>query len=167
MTKEHSMQITCECGGVKLGLQGTPILTALCYCDDCQQGSKNLEKLSGAPPVREADGSTAYVLWRKDRVEVLDGEELIEEHQLREDAPTDRVTASCCNTAMYLNFRKGHWFTLYRRRFANPPPLEMGVYTKFMDGFDEDTAVVRSYRTFPLRFIGKVALARLAMIFGR
>ena len=161
-------RLKCKCGQVELELRGAkPILTALCYCDDCQEAGRRLEELEGAPPVLQEDGGTALVLWRKDRVDVSRGEELIEVHRLREDSPTDRAVAGCCNTAMYLNFRKGHWLSIYRRRFVDPPAIEVGIQTRFMEGFDEEASEVPTYAKYPLRFIGRVMKARVAMLLRR
>lgn len=40
------------------------------------------------------------------------------------------MVAACCNSAMFLDFAKGHWLTLYRSRLPESvPPLEMRVMT--------------------------------------
>jgi len=78
-----------------------------------------------------ADGGTDYVLYRKDRVQCVTGQEYLEEHRLKPDSPTRRVIATCCNSAMFLDFTKGHWLTMHRNRFpAGAPPLEMRVMTR-------------------------------------
>ena len=79
----------------------------------------------------QSDGGTDYVLYRKDRVQCVAGQEYLEEHRLKPDSPTRRVMATCCNSGMFLDFTKGHWLSLYRNRFpAGAPPLEMRVMTK-------------------------------------
>ena len=142
-------------------------MTGLCYCDDCQEAGRRLEELSGAPAVMEQDGGTALVLWRKDRVEVIRGREFLEKHRLRDDSPTDRRVATCCNTALFLNFSKAHWYSLYRQRFAEPPALEVAIQLRFAEGVDEATLGVPAYQKYPLWFIGKMMKVRLAMLFGR
>ena len=38
--------------------------------------------------------------------------------------------ARCCNTAMFLDFTKGHWLTVYRGRLPNDiPPATMRMMT--------------------------------------
>ena len=43
---------------------------------------------------------------------------------MKPNSPTRRMFARCCNTAMFLDFTKGHWLSLYRGRLPNdiPPP---------------------------------------------
>ena len=50
-------------------------------------------------PVLNPDGGTDYVLYRKDRVQCVTGQEHLEEHRLKPDSPTRRVIATCCNSA--------------------------------------------------------------------
>jgi hypothetical protein len=89
------------------------------------------EQMPSAPPVLNPDGGTDYVLYRKDRVQCVTGQEYLEEHRLKPDSPTRRVIATCCNSGMFVDFTKGHWLTMYRNRFtAGAPPLEMRVMTQ-------------------------------------
>jgi hypothetical protein len=121
----------CRCGNVKLQTVGRPILTACCYCASCQEAGHRFEQQASAPPVLNPEGGTDYVLVRKDRVQCLTGQEHLREHRLKPDSPTRRVIATCCNSAMFLDFSKGHWLTMYRNRFpAGAPPVEMRVMTK-------------------------------------
>jgi len=58
------------------------------------------------------------------------GGERLEAHRLKPESPTRRMVAACCNSAMFLDFTKGHWLTVYRARLPEPvPPLEMRVMT--------------------------------------
>ncbi len=59
----------CSCGGVELEAIGAPITSAVCYCESCQEGSRQIEALPSGRPVCDPDGGTAMVLYRKDRVE--------------------------------------------------------------------------------------------------
>ena len=128
--QKHLSEI-CRCGKVKLEAVGRPILTACCYCASCREAGSRFEQLASAPPVLNPDGGTDYVLYRKDRVQCVRGQEHLEEHRLKPDSPTRRVIATCCNSAMFLDFTKGHWLTMYRNRFpAGAPPLEMRVMTQ-------------------------------------
>jgi hypothetical protein len=121
----------CRCGKVKLEAAGQPILAASCYCASCQEAGKRFEQLPAARPVLNPDGGTDYVLYRKDRVQCVTGQEHLEERRLKPDSPTRRVIATCCNSAMFLDFTKGHWLTIYRNRIpAGAPPVEMRVMTQ-------------------------------------
>jgi hypothetical protein len=126
-----SLSETCRCGKVKLEIVGRPIMAATCYCRSCQEAGRRLEQLPSAPPILNPDGGTDYVLCRKDRVRCVTGEEYLEEHRLKPESPTRRVIATCCNSAVFLDFTKGHWLTMYRNRFpTGAPPVEMRVMTK-------------------------------------
>ena len=61
--------------------------------------------------------------YRKDHVHCTQGASLLGEHRLKPESPTRRIVASCCNTAMFLDFTKGHWISIYRERL----PLERTV----------------------------------------
>jgi hypothetical protein len=130
MKDQGRLTVSCQCGAVVLEAAGAPIVRAACYCSCCQQAGRRIEQLPGAPPVVGADGGTDLILYRKDRVRCLQGGERLQEHRLKPDSPTRRMVAACCNSAMFLNFTKGHWLTLYRARLPDDvPPLEMRVMT--------------------------------------
>jgi hypothetical protein len=121
----------CQCGKVRLEAVGPPIVAASCYCVSCQEAGKRFEQLPSAPAVLNPDGGTDYLLYRKDRVQCVAGQEHLEEHKLKPESPTRRVIATCCNSAMFLDFTKGHWLTMYRNRFpSGAPPVEMRVMAK-------------------------------------
>lgn len=159
------MKMTCTCGKVEWEASGAPIAVVACYCADCQQGSRQIEALPHAPPVRDADGGSEYVLYRKDRLRCLTGRELLRDLRLREKSPTKRVVASCCNCAIYLDFEKGHWLSVYRGRFAAAaPPLQMRMQTRSRPTLTAAPIDVPAYPGFPFRMIVAVLLARLAML---
>ena len=54
------------------------------------------------------DGGTEYVLYRKDKVTFKKGKELLLDYRIEGEAFTKRTVASCCNSAMYLEYEKGH-----------------------------------------------------------
>ena len=131
--KQHKhLSAMCQCGKVKIEAVGLPILTGACYCTSCQEAGRRFEELASAPPVLDPDSGTAYVLYRKDRLQCAMGQEHLQEHRLKPDSSTRRVVATCCNSAMFLDFTKGHWLSIYRNRFAKKdvPPLDMQVMTK-------------------------------------
>ncbi len=132
MNQQHKrLSTTCKCGNVKFEAAGPPILTASCHCSSCQEAGRQFEQLASAPLVLDPDGGTGVVLYRKDRVRCMMGQEYLEERRLKPASPTRRVVATCCNSAMFLDFTKGHWLSMYRNRFpASAPPLEMRVMIK-------------------------------------
>ncbi len=160
--------IQCACGSVTFEATGQPINSVVCYCDDCQEAARRIEALPGAPPLQGADGGTACILYRKDRVRCRSGEELLQFVRRSEKSPTSRAVAGCCNTAMYLDFEKGHWLLLYRARFqGDVPPLLMRIQTKYKPATVDLSPDVSSYSSFPFAFLTKLLAARVAMLFGR
>lgn len=159
----------CTCGSVEVEAVGAPIISVACYCDDCQEGSRRLEALPGAGAVRELDSGTVYTLFRKDRVRYSKGAEFLTSLKIREKSATNRVVATCCNSAMVMKFDDSkHWVPVYRVRFgSDAPPLEMRICTKFKSGSDGLPSDVPSYPGFSLKFVGKLLAARIAMVFGR
>ncbi|HEX4158385.1 MAG TPA: hypothetical protein VHY79_07900 [Rhizomicrobium sp.] len=144
-------------------------MSSICYCDDCQKGAAQIESLPNAGAVRDPDGGTAYILYRKDRFECSRGAGLLKSYKLREASVTNRVVAACCNSALFLNFDTGpHWVSAYRARFHGElPPLQFRICTKFKpDGVDlrED---VPSYRGYPPGLLVRLLASRAAMLLGR
>lgn len=86
-----------------------------------------MQQLDGAPPVLTKYDSTPFVMYRKDRVSFLAGADGLKEFRLSSEATTRRVIASCCNTPVYLEFKGGHWLSLYGGLWPDGtlPPLEM------------------------------------------
>ena len=159
----------CACGSVEYEATGDPILGVACYCDDCQAGSRQIEALPNAPPVLDPDGGTAYVLYRKDRVRCTRGGGLVRSHKLKTKTDTNRVVATCCNSAMVMTFDDSkHWVPVYRGRVQGAlPPIDMRIYTKFAPDGSKVPRDAPIYPGFSVRFIGKLLRARLAMMFGR
>ena len=167
--KQHKrLSALCQCGKVKLEAVGRPILTGSCYCTSCQEAGRRFEQLASAPPVLNPDGGTDFVLYRKDRVQCVTGQEYLEEHRLRPDSPTWRVVAACCNSAVFLDFTRGHWLTIYRDRFpTGAPPLEMRVMTKERRGGIELADDLPNYGGHSGKFMLKLVAAWIAMGFRR
>jgi hypothetical protein len=159
----------CTCASVELQAIGAPITSVACYCDDCQEGCRQIEALLNAHPVRDPDGGTAYVLYRKDRVECSKGAQFLQGYKIREKSATNRVVATCCNSAMFMNFDDSkHWVPVYRARFqGDVPPLQMRICTKFKPENSDVPSDVRGYSTFPFRFVAKLVTARIAMLLHR
>jgi hypothetical protein len=128
-----------------------------------------IESLPNASAVGGPDGGTAYILYRKDRIECSKGAKLLKSYKLKETSVTNRVVATCCNSAMFMNFDRGpHWVSAYRARFHEElPPLQLRICTKFKpDGviLPDD---VPSYRGYSPGFIVKLLASRVAMLLGR
>jgi hypothetical protein len=163
------MIASCACGSVELEAMGAPITSVVCYCDDCQEGARQIEALPNARPVQDPDGGTAYVIYRKDRVQCAKGAPLLKHYKLREKSVTNRVVASCCNSAMFLNFDDAkHWVDVYRARFQGDiPPLQMRVCTKFKPKNGDVPNDVPAYPGYSPKFLAKLLVARIAMLFHR
>jgi hypothetical protein len=167
-TQHKHLSAICRCGQVKLEAAGRPILTGSCYCRSCQEAGCRFEHLASAPAVLNPDGGTDFVLYRKDRVQCVMGQAYLEEHRLRPDSATRRVIATCCNSAMFLDFTKGHWLTIYRNRFPeDAPPLEMRVMTEERRSGVELADDVPNYGGHSGRFMLKLITAWIAMGFRR
>jgi hypothetical protein len=120
--------------------------------------------MTAAPPVLDLDGGTEVILYRKDRVQCVTGLENLQERRLKPESPTRRVVATCCNSAMFLDFTKGHWLSMYRNRFPyGAPPLEMRVMTKDRRVGVELSDAIPNHRGFSGKFILKLIAARIAM----
>ena len=121
---------SCRCGHVKLEISGAPLLASICFCASCQEAGRLHQALPGADTVLGADGGTSYVLYRKDRVRCVAGGDQLDEVKLKPESPTRRLNARCCNTAMFADFTKGHWLSVYRGRApADTPPPTMRMMT--------------------------------------
>ena len=127
--KQHCVA-SCQCGQTAVGVIGAPIVSAVCYCENCQAAGHAFERADGAARTVGADGGTEYCLYRKDRVTVIRGGEYLQEHRLTPDSKTRRVVATCCSAPMFLDFTQGHWLSVYRSRLpAVVQPPQMRVMT--------------------------------------
>jgi hypothetical protein len=160
---------TCSCGSVQIDAIGTPIMNVVCYCDSCQEGSRQIEALTSAAPILGPDGGTGYILYRKDRISYSKGAELLRAYKIDERSATSRVVAACCNSAMVMRFDDArHWIPVYRVRFeGDVPPLQWRICTKFKP---ENAAIptdVRSSAMYPAGFAWKLLSSRISMLFSR
>ena len=168
MSVRHNRFLTasCSCGKVQFEAFGAEIVTSACYCASCQTAAHQFEQLSPSTPVQESDGGTGFVLYRKDRVRCTKGEALLREYRLKPESTTRRVLATCCNSAMFLEFNKGHWLSLYRNRFARgAPPIEVRTMTKDKRLDVEFVDDVPSPATHSASFMWKLLAAWVAMGF--
>ncbi len=158
----------CSCGQVAFEAAGAPILSAICYCDSCQAGARQIGALPGAAPILTADSGTEYVLYRKDRVRCTKGAGLQRKLKLTEATATNRVVSTCCNSAMLVNFDDSkHWVSMYRPRFgAGAPPPALRICTKYRPPGPALASDLPNYPGYPPGFIVKLIAARIAMLFG-
>lgn len=159
----------CRCGSVEIEAVGDPILSDICYCESCQAGSRQIEALPNGRAVCDSDGGTAYVLYRKDRVQYSKGSELLRGYKLTEESPTKRVVAACCDSPMYLDFEKGHWLSVYRAALQGDlPPVEMRVQTKSAPAAGSNLPCdVPSYSGYGFKFMAELFAAWIAMLLRR
>ncbi|MGH6810731.1 MAG: GFA family protein [Ensifer adhaerens] len=169
MTKFESgtLNARCTCGQVQLRATGRPIVAAACYCASCRKAGGLFEALPGAAPVLNNDGSTDFVLFRKDRIDCVRGADQLREHRLTPTSKTRRVVAICCNAPMFLEFTSGHWLTLYRQRLDQEgrPPLEMRVMTRDRRADVTITNDLPNYAGHSGKFMLKLIGAWAAMAF--
>ncbi|MGH7951362.1 MAG: GFA family protein [Limisphaerales bacterium] len=164
------MQIArCSCGNVEIGAFGKPITSTVCYCDACQEGSRQIESLPNAVPILDPDGGTAYVLYRKDHIKYLKGAELLKGYKTDEKSTTNRVVATCCNSAMVMRFDDAkHWVPVYRGRFwGDLPPLEWRICTKFKPANANIPNDIPSSRMYPVGLMVKLLTSKISMLLGR
>jgi len=164
---QTSLILKCSCGSVEMKAFDAAITSAVCYCDTCQRGSRELAALPNASSVQDLDGGTAYVLYRADRVAYSKGGELLRSLKFDETA-TSRIYASCCNSAMVMEFDDArHWVCIYRARFqSDAPALEFRICTKFTLETAEIPNDVPGYAMYPLGLLVKLLEAKIAMIFS-
>lgn len=163
----RTTELACACGQVHLGLEKTPIISAECHCNSCRAAGTKLQALPEAPPVLEANGGTRFVLYRKDRVRILRGAELLKELRLTPGSKTRRVVATCCNTPVFLEFQNGHWLSLYGCLWpaGTLPPLDLRTMTGDLpDGLTLSDDVPNGKRQSVL-FFAKLLGAWIAMGF--
>ena len=113
----------CSCGAVEIEAVGKPIVSVVCYCDDCQAAARNIEAMPGAACFRLNDGGTPLIAYRKDRVRCVRGEAKLSKLKLRDGSATSRRLATCCNSVMFLDFDDAkHWVDIYGFRVGKGAP---------------------------------------------
>lgn len=158
----------CACGRVRCEGIGVPIVSAVCYCSDCQAGGRQIEVLAGAGPVRDPDGGTPYLTYRDDRFACVEGADLLVGYKLGDKAPTQRFVASCCDTGMFIKYAPGHWVSAYRLRFDGPlPPIEMRNKVAWRRSNLPLPQDAPAFRSFPFRLWRRLFTSRIAMLFSR
>jgi hypothetical protein len=168
MPAHPGLRATCACGAVTLEARGAPIVTAVCYCDDCQTAGERMQGADGAAPVLDSDGGTAMVMFRKDRLRCVEGAERLTAVKLDPKSATSRYVASCCNSAMYLGFDDAkHWVDVYRNRVAGEPPkVQARICTRFRPSGADLPGDAPAHPGYPPSMIPKLLGSRVAMLFG-
>ncbi|MET0438709.1 MAG: DUF6151 family protein [Devosia sp.] len=120
----QSTRLNCSCGQFEMVVTGEPFIATECHCNSCREAGERMAKLPLARPMLEDNGGTRFVLYRKDRVEITKGKELLRAHRLSGTAPTRRVVTTCCNSPVFLEFKGGHWLSVYSSMWpAGQAPL--------------------------------------------
>jgi hypothetical protein len=164
--RDRQMTAVCNCGTVQLEVSGAPILSVVCHCASCQEAGKRIEAAPGAPPTLDSRSGTPFILYRKDRIRCIAGGHQLEAQRLKPDSPTRRVVARCCNAAMFLEFKSGHWLSVYSGRFGDQaPPAEMRVMTKDRPADIELPPDIPNLATHSGRFMWRLLTAWVAMGF--
>ncbi len=159
--------LSCRCGKVHLEVVDAPIISAECHCHSCRDAARRMAGLPGASPITEPNGGTPFVMYRKDRVRITSGKEWLRNFRLAPDRQTRRVLATCCNTPVLLEFKGGHWASLYGTLWpegARPAPDLRTVTGDVPDGVVLDDAVPAG-RWPTTKFIGKLFAAWASMGF--
>jgi hypothetical protein len=162
-----STDLSCICGGVRLRVDAAPIASVECYCNSCRAAGGRLQGLAGAPAILGAHGGTHFVLYRKDRVHFIQGNQALRELRLSGKATTRRVVATCCNTPVFLEFHNGHWLSLYGQLWPADqlPALELRTMTSDLDDPTALPRDVTNARWQSLSFYYRLFMAWAAMGF--
>lgn len=149
--------------------RGKPIVTVVCYCDDCQAAGHEIEALADAKAVLDPDGGSQVVVFRKDRLSCVQGQDRLAPHKLKPDSATSRYLATCCNSAVYIGFDDAkHWVDLFRARIEGAAPaVQMRICTRFRPAGPDLPDDVPNRPGFDVGLIARFIVARLAMSIGR
>jgi hypothetical protein len=160
-------RLTCACGQLHLEVTGAPIVRAECHCNSCREAGARMRALPAAPTFQEADGSTRFVLYRKDRVRFLQGAERLAAFRLKPESPTRRAVATCCNTPVFLEFKGGHWLSFYPCLWpaGSLPPPQLRTMTSDLPKGTALSGDVPSGTLHTLGFFAKLFGAWAAMGF--
>jgi len=164
---EPCFRSSCICGSVVLETFGPPIITVACHCSDCRAAARQIEALPEAAPVLDRSGGTAFLVFRKDRIQPARGADMLRGLKLKPSSATSRYIATCCNAMMYLGFNDSkHWVSMNRERFqGDAPAVRMLICTRSVPSGTLLTDLP-CYPGYPIRFIARLMLARLAMLVG-
>lgn len=159
--------LQCMCGQTQLEVQGPPITSVECCCTSCRDAGIRMRKLDGARPVLTEYNATPFVMYRKDRVRFLAGTDILASFRLKPNSSSERVIATCCNTPVYLDFKHGHWLSLYGLLWpeGTMPPAKMRTMASDLP---EDVTLpgdILNAKKQSLGFFAKLFVAWIAMGF--
>ena len=159
--------VTCECAQVAIELNGAPFISTECHCNSCREAAARLEQLPLVRPMLEPHAGTQFVLYRKDRIEILRGRDLLEAFRLGPKAPTRRVISRCCKSPIFLEFQSGHWLSFYSSLWPEETQPKPQLRTMTSDRTDQvaldESIPAGALQTW--RFYGKLLAAWIAMGF--
>lgn len=153
------MILTCTCGQTRLTLTGPPILAVDCCCTSCRTAAADL-KIPLGP-----HGETPFVMYRKDRV-TLPAPAAMTAFRLSPTATTRRILTTCCQTPLFLDFKGGHWLSLYAALWQGhaPPPQMRSMVSDLPDPTTLPNDIPNA-RTQNARFMFALLRAWVAMGF--
>lgn len=160
-------QIGCACGQTRFEVEGKPIESVECCCNSCRNAAERMQSLEGAPRTHTDHGTTPFVMYRKDRVHFMSGMENLAGFRLSPVAPSTRVIATCCNTPAYLEFKGGHWLSLYGGLWPHgtkPAPTMRTMASDLPEGAALPDDIPNAKKQ-SLRFFAKLFWAWVAMGF--
>ncbi|MEO4042437.1 DUF6151 family protein [Hoeflea sp. CAU 1731] len=153
-------EIACACGAVALSLVGQPILAAECHCTSCRRAAA---RLSAA--ITEQNGGTRFVIQRKDQATMRRGAEHLASFRLEPQAHTQRIVATCCNSPMWLEFKGGHWISIYAVRWPDGTAPAPTLRTMTRDAPDPLPDDLPNARTQSAGFMARLFWAWVRMGF--
>jgi len=158
-------RLSCGCGKVQLDVAQAPITVTECHCNSCREAARRMALLPGAPVVAGQDGGTHFVLYRKDRVTITSGFAQLRNFRLGPERQTRRVIAGCCNTPVLLEFKGGHWASLYGNLWHGQglPAPDLRTMTGDSDVALDDSVAAGRWPT--AKFYGQLLLAWASMGF--
>lgn len=160
-------KLSCRCGQVRVQISGRPLIVTECHCNSCREAATRLSSLPGAPRFTSTNGGTPSVLYRKDRVDIVEGAEQLKAFKLNPNSKTRRVVATCCNTPVFLEFQGGHWIDLFSPLWpeGEMPAVEIRTMTSDLtDPSVLDNRAPSGWLT-TARFYAKLLVAWAAMGF--
>lgn len=156
----------CACGKLRFETIGAPILCVVCHCASCLEAGRRFQERPSAPRVLNTEGGTEFAMFRKDRLRWLEGDSQLRSHRLTPSAGTRRVLAACCDSPIFLEFKGGHWLSVYRDRLGSAaPPIEMRVMTRDRVEGEALGGNVPSYSAHSPSFMWRLFSAWVAMGF--
>ena len=159
--------LTCRCGKTAITLSGPPIMTVDCCCTSCRTAAAQLQALPGAPSILGPHGETRFAMQRKDRA-TLPAPAAMAAHRLTATSKTRRVVATCCNTALFLEFQGGHWISVYGSLWptGTAPKAQMRTMARDLPDPGILPTDIPNSRSQSPRFIWNLLRAWIAMGFS-